>query len=237
MKAVMNSFRRFFSGVLNDYMLVACILAPLIMGAAFHFGIPSLESYLCKTFTKLSVLSPYYLVFDLLISVMTPVMFSFSGVMTTLEELDNGTARYLMVTPVGKKGYLLSRIGIPSIVGIVYGIIVIAVFGLSGISIVMNIAVSVLCAVTGIITSMIVIAFAGNKVEGMALIKLSGIIILGIPAMFFLPSPIMYVSGVLPSSWFTLMARSGNYLYSLPALLVSAIWMTLLYKKFSSKLI
>lgn len=237
MKAVFVSFRRFLGGVLDDYMLTACLLMPIIMGAAFRFGIPALEEYLCGTFSQQSVLAPYYLVFDLVIAVMTPMMFSFSGVMTMLEELDNGTARYLMVTPIGKTGYLASRIGITSAVSVLYSTAAIAVFGISEMSLPMNIAVSVLCAVTGVIVSVFVVAFAGNKVEGMALIKLSGIIILGIPAVFFLPVPLKYIACILPSYWFTEMSRRGSYLYAAPALLTSAVWLIPIYKKFAGKLV
>jgi fluoroquinolone transport system permease protein len=237
MKAVLRAFVGFLRGVIDDYMLVACMLAPLIMGVVFRFGIPQLESFLRESFSQPCVLSPYYLIFDLLIVVTIPMMFSFSGVMTILEELDNGTARYLMVTPIGRSGYLASRILICSVVGMLYSVAIIGFFGLSDMRLIMNLAVSVMCAFTGIIVSVFVIAFANNKVEGMALIKLSGIIIFGIPAVFFLPVPIVYVSCILPSYWLTIMAQSENYLYLLPTLLVSTMWMLLFYKKFSLKLV
>lgn len=237
MKAILISFLKFLRGVLDDFMLIACILMPLIMGAAFRFGIPALEKYLCSAFSKQSVLEPYYLIFDLTIAVMTPMMFSFTGVMTVLEELDNGTARYLMVTPIGKSGYLASRVGITAAVSAVYSVIAVALFGIADMSVLMNVAVSVMCSVTGVIVSVFVVALAGNKVEGMALIKLSGIIILGIPAVFFLPAPIKYAACIFPSYWFTEMARSGNYLYALPSLLVSSSWFAPIYVKFSRKLI
>ena len=237
MKAVMNAFKRFLSGILDDFMLSVCIHAPVIMGAALHFGIPMLENFLCRTFSESNILKPYYLIFDLLLAVMTPMMLAFSGVMTTLEELDNGTAKYLMVTPIGKTGYLTSRICVLPTACIVYSVIVITIFGISDINLMMNFLLSVTSAVTGIIVSLLVVAFAGNKVEGMALTKLCGIFLLGIPAVFFLPTPISYLCGVIPSYWFTLMAKSNNYIYVIPTLAVSAVWFTLIYKKFSSKLV
>ena len=237
MTAIMSAFKRFLSGILDDFMLTVCILAPIIMGAALRFGIPILENFLCRTFSESYILKPYYLIFDLLLVVMTPMMLAFSGVMTTLEELDNGTAKYLMVTPVGKTGYLTSRICVLPAAGIIYSVIVIIIFGISDINLLMNFLLSVTSAVTGIIVSFLVVAFAGNKVEGMALTKLCGIFILGIPAVFFLPTPISYLCGVIPSYWFTLMAKSDNYIYALPTLATSAVWFILIYKKFYSKLV
>lgn len=237
MKAVMYSFRKFLLGVLNDYMLIGCILVPVLMGGTFHFGIPVLEQYLCQTFHESPILAPYYLIFDLTIAVMTPMMFAFAGVMTTLEELDNGTARYLMVTPIGKSGYLASRIFLPATLSIVYCVIAVYFFGLSHMTLLMNIVISIFCSMTGIIVALFVIAFAGNKVEGMALIKLSGIMILGIPAVFFLPSPIVYFAGVFPSYWFTRMALNKKYLLIIPCLLITVCWFLPIYRKFNKKLV
>lgn len=43
-------------------------------------------------------------------SAMTPILFSFAGVLVILDEIDCGMAKYYGVTPVGKNGYLASRI-------------------------------------------------------------------------------------------------------------------------------
>ena len=58
MTAIMSAFKRFLSGILDDFMLTVCILAPIIMGAALRFGIPILENFLCRTFSESYILKP-----------------------------------------------------------------------------------------------------------------------------------------------------------------------------------
>lgn len=237
MKAICSSFLKFVRGVFDDYMLAACMLTPVLMGALFRLGIPRLEMFLCTTFSQSEILAPYYLIFDLVICVMTPIMYAYAGVMTMLEEFDNGTARYLMVTPIGRSGYFVSRIGFGTAFGAVMSTVTIVICGLSGMSLGMIVLESVFCAITSLIIAVFVISFAGNKVEGMALVKLSSVLILGIPAVFFLPQPLVYLAGIFPSYWFTLVARERNLIFSIPTLLVSAAWFALLYRKFCRRLV
>lgn len=235
MTGVMKCFKKFVSGVWDDYMLVGCLLSPILMGLAFKFGITALESYVCEHFGKSAIISPYYLVFDLVLSYMIPVMFSFAGVMTMLEELDNGTAKYLIITPIGKKGYLMSRIGMPSLIGILYSVVALLIFSIGDTTLLMKIVISVVYSLMGIMTSFIVVAFAKNKVEGMAMIKLTGIFMVGVPVAVFVHSPIQYVCGVVPSYWLSKIATDKNYLYILPGIAVFLIWMYFLNRRFERR--
>ena len=97
--------------------------------------------------------------------------------------------------------------------------------------------VSILCGICGIITSMLVIAFAKNRVEGMALIKLSGIMIAGIPVVYFVSSKIAYLCGILPSFWITKLAQEQMPVYAIPSLVSLAVWILLLYQKFKKRLL
>jgi fluoroquinolone transport system permease protein len=237
MRKIWTSFLKYLTGVWDDYMLVACMFAPILMGLAFFFGIPALEKVLCSEFAMIEILKPYYRMFDLLLSIMTPIMFVFSGVMTMLEENDNKTARYLMVTPLGRSGYLMSRIGLNTVFAFIYTIIAVMIFGLSKMSLLMNLMTSFLNALLSIVVAMVVIAFAKNKVEGMALIKLSGLLLLGIPVAYFIPSPTAYLCSILPSFWMTKLAMEGNYIYMLPTIGTLFLWGGCLYKRFLRRMI
>ncbi|MEG2687084.1 MAG: ABC transporter permease, partial [Christensenellaceae bacterium] len=112
MRRVLRAFVPFFTEIEHNFMLVACIIGPVLMGAVFRFLIPVLEKLLCDDFDLPQVLASYYIIFDLLLVIMTPILLCFAGVLVILEELDSGVAKYYVVTPLGKGGYLLSRIGI-----------------------------------------------------------------------------------------------------------------------------
>lgn len=237
MKGIFRAFVQLLRVIWQDRMLVACLFAPVLIGAFFRFGIPAVEQLLREYLKMPQVLSPYYLLFDLMLLVMTPLMLSFAGVMVMLEELDNGTAKYLMVTPLAKGGYLASRIALPTAVSVPYGFAALTIFGLSKMDVALSLGCAVFAAVVSVIVSMFVVAFAKNKVEGMALIKLSGFLIMGFIVPFFISSPMGYLAGVLPSFWLGRLAIDGNWLFALPTLAVSALWMAALYRKFSRKLL
>ena len=237
LKSVFLAFKQFMRNIWEDYMLVACLFAPILMGLIFKLLIPILESYLCSALNQSSVLSLYYSLFDLLLSLMTPLMLCFSGVMVVLEELDNGTAKYLMVNPLGKWGYLLSRIGILTLLSTVYNFLLVSFCKLSEITVPILLAAVITSAIISIQIAMFVIAFAKNKVEGMALLKFSGFLILGFFAAYFIKDMTGYLAGILPTFWTGKMVIDNNLLFLLPSIFVSLIWIYLLYQKFRNKLI
>jgi fluoroquinolone transport system permease protein len=74
-------------------------------------------------------------------------------------------------------------------------------------------------------------------VEGLAVAKLSGLFMLGLPIPFFLFSNVQYWFFFLPSYWIAKLCIEQNYIFGVPALLSSILWMKILYRKFDRKLI
>lgn len=235
MKTVMIAFRQFLRAIWSDAMLAACLFAPILMGLVFRLGVPALEGVLCGALGVSAVLAPYYALFDLLFSLMTPLMLCFSGVMVMLDELDDGTARYLMVTPLQKSGYLMSRVGVLTLLSVPYTVGLTALFTLSGLPLLQNTLAALANAVVSVSVAMLVVGLARNKVEGMALVKLSGFFILGYLAAYFVALPTAYLAGVLPGYWLGRMTLENNPLWALPAMLVACGWIALLYRRFNLK--
>lgn len=237
MKAVYYAFLQVLRSISKDYMMLACLFAPILIGLALRFGIPALETLLCAELGRAAVLLPYYALFDLFLAVMTPLMLVFSGIMVILEEIDNGTAKYLMVTPLGRRGYLLSRIGVLALLSIGYNALMLALFTLSGMPAWMLLLSTLCAAALGIVIALMVIAFAANKVEGMALVKLGGLMLLGMLAAYFVPGAAKYIGAVLPTFWMAQMVRMDAAWYALAALAVSAVWALCLFRRFKRKLL
>ncbi|WKY44018.1 ABC transporter permease [Eubacteriaceae bacterium ES2] len=235
MRKIINATRPFVLSILHDAMMIVCILAPLLMGVAFRFFVPILENLLCQYFSLPQIITPYYILFDLMLAIMTPIMFCFSGVLVMLEEFDNGTAKYYFVTPVGKSGYLLSRLILPALMAFVYDLLLLTIFTVSGLDPLMILIFSICGTLMAVLCSLLVVAFAQNKMAGMALIKLCGILLVGIPVVYFVNSPIQYLFAILPSFWMAKISLTGNYLYILPTVFTSSIIIAGLYKRFTVK--
>ncbi len=237
MKGLFIITKQFFAEIWSDAMLIVLLFAPVLMGCAFRFGIPALEGLLCERLSRTAVIAPYYPLFDLLLSLMTPMMFAFSGAMVVLSENDTGLACAIAVTPVGRSGYLLSRIFVPALLSALWCAVILAIFKLSKLSILQMFLLSAVCAVLGAGMSLMVVSLAKNKVEGLALTKLSGLMLLGIPSAILIPPPAQYIAGILPSLWMSKAVMESSSLYMLPALAVSLCYCALFYKSFVRKLL
>lgn len=237
MKKTLSAFQPFVSEITHNFMLAACIIAPILMGFTFRSLLPILEHLLCEKFSVTQIITPYYRIFDILLAIMTPIMFCFAGVLVILEEADCGVERYYAVTPLGKSGYIMARLGIPTLISIFYDILLLCLFTISKLSILMIFALSVSGGLMAVITSLIVVSFAKNKMEGMAIIKLCGLLVIGIPVAYFITNPVQYVFGILPSFWLTKLCMTENFLFFFPTLLTSLLITLLLYGKFKKKLL
>ncbi len=223
MKAFRSVSSRFFSQIRSDAMLAALTVVPLIMGLVFRFGVPALEGYLCSRTGLTEVLTDYYPVFDLLLSIMTPIMFTAAGAMVILDEADLGLARAISVTPVGREGYLASRIGVPAAIATLYCIAVTFIFRLSALSADRLVLLAISSGALSIATALMISTMAANKVEGLAYSKLSGLFVLGLPASLFLPAPYKYLAGFLPTLWMSEFACGGGTWLIFPSLISSAV--------------
>ncbi|BCZ37911.1 hypothetical protein GVanDAA622_26020 [Enterococcus faecium] len=118
MKKILSSTIQVFKQIKSDPMMFAACFTPFVMGALIKFGIPFLERI-----TDFS-LHEYYPIFDLLLSIMAPVLLCFAFAMITLEEIDDKVSRYFSITPLGKSGYLFTRLGVPSVISSIIAFIV-----------------------------------------------------------------------------------------------------------------
>lgn len=234
-KRLSISFMQYLNQIARDAMLFLSCLAPVLYGLFMKFGIPAAEKFLTGYYSREEVLVPYFLIFDLFLVVLTPMMFSFASSMVILGEIDDGITKYMSVTPLGRGGYLISRLILPLTLSIVVSIIVMNVFSLDIISFEMIILLSFLSSVLGFITTMMVVSLSTNKVEGMAITKMSGISMIGIILPFFVLTRIQYLAIMLPSFWMAKFALEGKITYLILCVMVSAGWILLLLRKFMKK--
>jgi fluoroquinolone transport system permease protein len=236
MKPLIRSFKMFISQIWHDNMLIAVCIAPLLAALFFRFGIPAIERILCGYFNKTTILADYYLLFDLFLSILTPYMVCFASSMVMLTEYDENMAQYTAVTPVGKKGYFISRLVFPASISFFASVLLMLCFSLTAWSLPLLIIVCFLSSLTSVAVSLLLFSFSHNRVEGMAVAKMAGLIMLGLPVPFFLLSKAQYLFSILPSFWIAKLCLEQSYWLLMPALIMSAIWIWLLYGKFKKKL-
>ena len=77
MKAARVSFMQMMLFIRRDMMLFASCAAPLLAGVFFRFAVPVMERALVSWTGRTEVLAPYYGLFDLIFSMLAPIMFCF----------------------------------------------------------------------------------------------------------------------------------------------------------------
>lgn len=231
MRAIRLSFFQMMKFIRHDMMLFAAGMVPLLAGTAIHCGVPLLEKSLIRFTGLSSVLSPYYGLFDIFFASIAPAMFCFIAAMIILEEHDDHIDRYLFVTGLGRKGYFVSRIVIPALAAFVVTAALLPVFRLTALSVGIIIFLSLTGTLQGIIIALLIVTLSSNKLEGMAVTKLSTLIILGAVVPHFIPAPFCFFLFFLPSFWMGIAIRNGSIVYMLLSVLISSIWIMILQAK------
>lgn len=238
MKSVFISFSRFIKEIYKDAMLAAMTIVPLLLAFLFKFGVPAVEAAIQSKTGLADFLSPYYLLFDLMIIFSTPILFGYSALMVILEERDLGIMKYLCVTPMGKKGYLFSRLFFLSALSALYAFAIEMFLHISDISVLQILLGCIFSFLTGIWIICLIAVLAANKIEGLAFSKFSGLLLLGPFAAFFVKDWIKYLSGFLPTFWFTQYCLNDNASGTVAlviSFLLTGLYMTFAVRKFIRK--
>lgn len=228
MRAIRLSFYHMLKFIRQDMMLFAAGLAPFLAGTAIRFGVPFAGKMLTRYTGLPAVLSPYYGLFDIFFASITPSMYCFISAMVILEEHDDHIDCYLFVTGLGKNGYFISRIIIPAMCAFLVTSALFPIFRLTPLSFATILLLSLVGTLQGIVTALLIVTLSSNKLEGMAVTKLSALAVLGAAAPYFMPSPICYFLSFLPSFWMGMAIRSEAPVYMLPAVFISGIWIMVL---------
>lgn len=230
------SFMQMLFQIRQEPMLILSMITPVIAGAAFRFGIPQLEKMMINQFHMQECVTPYYQLFDLLLVLLAPTMFCFASAMVILMEVDDKIAMYYFITPLGRRGYLIGRLCIPSLLGGGYSFLILLAFHLTPVYVDTIVIHVILGAIISSIVSLMIVAIASNKVEGMAVTKLSGLILVGIVVPFFVQPPYQYMAAFLPSYWLAKYTLSQNLWYVMITIGIASIWIYGLATRFQKKI-
>lgn len=236
MNAIYISFLQMIRQLKQDAMLIIIALVPLLAGTFFRFAIPFIEKLITGYFGADAILAPYYELVDLFLIILTPSMFNYVVAMVILEETDDHMVSYLAVTPLGKTGYLLSRLGVIGLISFPASIFVSALFRLSNVNILMLTGIALAGTVQGVIIALLIVTLSANKVEGMAVGKITTLFTVGAFAPYFITGKMQYTLSILPSYWMARAIQSNNYLALLISILLGGLWVILISKKIIKKI-
>jgi fluoroquinolone transport system permease protein len=212
----------------RDPMLLMMLCAPFLAGAAFYFGLPLLRPLLMSAFAL--DIAPWYALADAMLLMLAPLLAGTLCGFLMLDERDDGVGAYYTVTPLGRSGYLISRLVFPILWSIIIGPLLMVLFSLSHPDYMRVFAIALVGGLFGAFYTLMLLAFAGNKVEGLAVSKMMGLTMLPMLLPFFIRSPWTALAGVFPSYWMGALLHDSLWLFPL-ALVVCAIWLVIFYRR------
>lgn len=179
----------------RDPMLIFAIVMSILPAIGLSLGQRALDEAALSAF-GLPDISRYL---AMAVLVLPAVLIGWVTGFLLLEDRDDGVLVAVDVTPIGKTGFLLYRVTITAIVG--------AVITAGAVYLVapwMEPAAKVIAvlfvAVEAVLAAVLLPAIARNKVEGLALTKLTNIAAV-VPLLALIPSPWRYLAGIVPTYW------------------------------------
>jgi fluoroquinolone transport system permease protein len=212
----------------RDPMIVMLLFIPWLAGAVLGLGIPALKPLVQSAFDV--DITPYYPLVDMLLLMLTPMIAGMLPGFLMLDERDEGVGIYYTVTPLGGAGYYASRLGLPVAYSIVVAPLLMALFSLSSPALWRVLSIALVGGVFASANALLLMAFAGNKVEGLAVAKMVNIVMLPIFIPFFTDSPWGMIGGFFPAYWMGAL-MTGSVLIIVPGLAISSVWLWVLYRR------
>jgi fluoroquinolone transport system permease protein len=181
--------------------LLAVVLAgPVVLAVALRLGYPPLAGHLHDRFGI--DLAPYQpMLFASLVVLHVPLIIGMVGALLILDDIDDRTVLILRVSPVTVPRYLAYRAVTVAVVTMLMLVVTVPVCGLAPHLPSVLPALALAAAQAPLIT-LATTAVAGNKVEGLAWLKILGLLPTGIaPAMWWLPEPAHWPLRLVPHYW------------------------------------
>jgi fluoroquinolone transport system permease protein len=184
----------------RDSLLIYIVIVPWLMVLMLRLLIPNISAWFDNTYS-IDLETYYPLILSFLV-MQTPLMFGIIAGLLVLDERDEHTLMALRVTPLPLLGYMGYRIGMTMLVSIVTVVLVLPLTGLLPLAQLPAVLPSVaLASLIGPLLALVMVVFAGNKLEGLALMKGFGILLVGPLAAYFITSRWQLLLGVLPTYW------------------------------------
>jgi fluoroquinolone transport system permease protein len=178
-------------------MLSWMIFVPLVIILTVRIVVPILTEQLQLQFD----LRPYYVLVNSLMYMTMPMLVGMVIGFLLLDQRDDQTLTALQVTPLSLNGYLAYRISLPILIAFIITVALVPLTGLVPTPLAAHLVTALSAAPLAPIFALFYAAFAQNKVQGFAVMKASGIVMLPPMAAYFLPAAWQVLAAFIPTFW------------------------------------
>jgi fluoroquinolone transport system permease protein len=185
--------------VRRDPLLRWLVFYPVLIAAVARWGVPVLRDHLIIRFQF--DLEPYYPLLMSFVLLMTPMLAGMVVGFLLLDQRDDQTLTALQVTPLTLSGYFVYRIAVPTVLSFAVTVIVLPITGLLRLGPIALMASGLSACLLAPFYALFLGACAANKVQGFALAKVAGVLLVPPFAAYFVGPPWQLLFGIDPLYW------------------------------------
>ena len=185
--------------VWRDPMLRWMAVLPVGIAVLLRVGIPLLTQEL-RTRQGFD-LSPYYLLIVSTLVLLMPVMVGTIAGFLLLDLRDDRTLSALQVTPLSVRGYLAYRLLVPMALSLPVTVLMVQFVGQVEIGIGATWSAALAAAPVAPMYALFLGTFARNKVQGFALMKAAGVLMIPPVVAWWVREPWQWMLGIVPYYW------------------------------------
>jgi fluoroquinolone transport system permease protein len=223
----------------RDPLLRWMLVLPLVIALAMRFVAPPILMNL-EAIVHLEVMPYYPVMIAYMLLILVPSLVGMVTGFLLLDQRDDRTLTALQVTPLSISGYLAYRIGIPSVVSVIVTAVMFPAAGIFDIGVLPLLLSAALASFMAPLTALFLATFAANKVQGFALMKAFGVILIPPMIAYFIQSPWQLLLGFFPTYWPARLYWSfqanlpGSFFYFTAGLAYQSFLLILLLRRFQT---
>ena len=192
-----NLLKLDIKNISRDFILMMLLPVPLFLALLLKYGLPHL-SQLTSQWVDLYFYSPLILIF---LIVMGPLLTGMASGLMLVDEADENIIPAISVTPLGRKGYMFYRLTAPFVWTFLILLPVPLLSGLAVINYFFYIPIIFTASLGAPLEALLIAVLAKNKIEAMAMGKITGVLFIAPFLGWFAPAPWKFFAGILPPFW------------------------------------
>lgn len=226
-----------FKRIRRDPMLKWMLVIPWIMALFARWLVPKIADPLSSWIPQellYAIFASYFLVFAI------PALFGAVVGFVLLDAKDDDTLTALQVTPLPLSTYLLYRVITPTVLAAAFILVCIPIANITAVPVLQLVPLALLAALEAPLWALCSASFAQNKVQGFALMKIIGVILVApLIVIVFVQSEWQLLAGVFPTYWplksYWVLAEGGSsWGYLLVGFVVHFGLLVVLLKRFNT---
>lgn len=201
-RALVAFGRNDIRGTYRDPLLVMLVIAPVIWTTGVALLTPLFTEMLARRY-GFDLVGYYPLILTAFLLLTSIIVAGALAAFLVLDDVDAGTMTALRVTPVPLSVFFGYRAATVMVVTTIYVVATMSCSGILEPGLVSSlIPIGLVAGLSAVVTLLLILAVANNKIQGLAMVRALGMLIAGLPCLpWFISSNWNLAFGVLPPYW------------------------------------